>query len=207
MCGPCAKGGLDCRRFDDRWGPTATGNAGSAGNTGNAGQLISLSHEALPLHIRRPMATPQLIGTVYIRDILHLLGPLSLQQYGAYVPHSDENSYSGAVFSRGGEVLAQARHLPSRMGHEPILDLAVECLALAIREISCRTQGMTPITYNPSSPDPMWKYGKALRGLQAALLEPQRARSAEILCATILLTIFEVGFCPEPQMADRGVRS
>ena len=76
--------------------------------------------------------------------------------------------------------------LPSRVGHVECLDDAVRCLAARARQ---------QLSSPSSSPNGLVLslYSKALSSLQTALEGSDSCREPEVLCATQILAIFEVG--------------
>ena len=79
--------------------------------------------------------------------------------------------------------------LPSRVGHVECLDDAVRCLAARARQ---------QLSSPSSSPNGLVLslYSKALSSLQTALEGSDSCREPEVLCATQILAIFEVGSVP-----------
>ena len=76
--------------------------------------------------------------------------------------------------------------LPSRFGHVPCLDDAVRCVAAQVRyRLSAPKE--------PLSPKVLALYSRALASLQAALEDPYHCLQPEVLCATEMLAIYEVG--------------
>lgn len=78
--------------------------------------------------------------------------------------------------------------LPARLGHNEALDKAVASVAAALRwrhTTKTEDQAFTPTTLS--------LYGQALQLLQHALDDAEISSSPEVLCATELLCIFEVG--------------
>lgn len=77
-------------------------------------------------------------------------------------------------------------YLPSRYGHTVCLDDAIRCVAAKVRfRLSSPTA--------PLSATVLALYSKALASLQAALSDPQHCLQAEVLCATEILALYEVG--------------
>ncbi|KAL8650960.1 MAG: hypothetical protein Q9226_004927 [Calogaya cf. arnoldii] len=75
-------------------------------------------------------------------------------------------------------------YLPSRFGQTQCLDDAVCCVASRVRQW----------INNPAEPDrlALELYSKAVRSLQAALENPALCRHPDVLCATEIMTIFEL---------------
>lgn len=78
-------------------------------------------------------------------------------------------------------------HIPCRLGHDDVLDDAAGCVYAAFRELN--TAGRPRLSHSTTS---IALYTRALRSLQRALYDAKRSRTAETLCATALLGIFEV---------------
>ena len=81
--------------------------------------------------------------------------------------------------------------LPSRYGHSACLDDAAHCVAARLR------QWMD----NPSDPPDkgvLSLYSKSLTSLQSALGDPVACLQPEVLCATVILAIYEVSRGPMP---------
>ncbi|KAL7932061.1 hypothetical protein V8C35DRAFT_102054 [Trichoderma chlorosporum] len=76
--------------------------------------------------------------------------------------------------------------IPCRLGHNPALDIAVECL------LQCHTQlleaGQFPEPVNQPSPE----YMRALHTLQNVIADPVLGTSAETVCATMLMAYYEM---------------
>ena len=75
--------------------------------------------------------------------------------------------------------------LPSRLGHNLALDHAIECVARLLRDLR------RPPRYRDVS-KPLSSYGMALKYLQDSIEHPVECLSAEVLCATQLMGLFEV---------------
>jgi len=76
--------------------------------------------------------------------------------------------------------------LPSRFGHVDCLDDAARCLAAKARH-----QLLSPT--NPPNVIVVSLYSRALASLQSALSDPDRFLQPDVLCATEILAIYEVG--------------
>jgi hypothetical protein len=76
-------------------------------------------------------------------------------------------------------------HLPSRYGY-------VECLTLATDCVVARLKQMVLGRDNSEDEYVISLYVKALKSLQIALDDPEQSLHAETLCATELLSLFEV---------------
>jgi hypothetical protein len=82
--------------------------------------------------------------------------------------------------------------VPSRIGHNPALDAAVVCLLQAHSELIRDTphSAFTPPT--AEHPLPSLEYMRALRILQEVIEHPVLGISSETVCATILMSYYEV---------------
>jgi len=76
--------------------------------------------------------------------------------------------------------------IPARLGTSNALDMAVRCLTVHHLGI---TQGNEEIVRHGR-----YAYGKALCNLQKAINDPGEALSSETLCATMILSIYEVDY-------------
>lgn len=74
--------------------------------------------------------------------------------------------------------------IPARLGNSSALDLAVRCLTVHHLGI---TEGNEDIVLHGRI-----AYGKALSSLQRAIYDPAEAMKSETLCATMILSIYEV---------------
>ncbi|KAL7929787.1 hypothetical protein V8C35DRAFT_314791 [Trichoderma chlorosporum] len=83
--------------------------------------------------------------------------------------------------------------IPPRFGHVAALDDAFQCL------ITIAHSFLVP-NYRQSDTVILQRYGKALQSLQKAVDEPNNRYSAEILCATGMLSIFELLNSPNGQL-------
>ena len=83
--------------------------------------------------------------------------------------------------------------LPSRYGHSACLDDAAHCVAARVRQWMD-----TP----SDSPDKgvLSLYSRSLTSLQSALGDPVTCLEPEVLCATVILAIYEVSRGPTPWM-------
>ncbi|KAH6888509.1 hypothetical protein B0T10DRAFT_573249 [Thelonectria olida] len=85
--------------------------------------------------------------------------------------------------------------VPARLGHNPALDTAVECLLQSHSQL-------LRVRSSPSGRVPTdSKYSKALRALQGAIVDPTLAMSAETACAAILMCRYEM-MMPEARGAQ-----
>lgn len=81
--------------------------------------------------------------------------------------------------------------IPPRFGHSVALDDAFRCL------ITVAHSKLVPD--HQSSHELIFSYyGKALRSLQSAVIDPKARYSVEALCATAILALFEVSDCQYP---------
>lgn len=143
------------------------------------------------------------LSSQFIRDILYLAPTMANVGFKADESTSgDVAIYDSYLFSRGGELVSYALHLPSRMGSEPALDAAVECMAVLLRELH---QYLLRPTWGRTESNRMFRpcqktvsiYARALKDLQLALYDDERSRSGETLCAAELLIVFEVLTFPQ----------
>lgn len=164
---------LKCNRFDDTC------------NT------VTVDSAMPPVLVQRPMATPGLLGSANVRDILYLTPTLAAH---GFKPDraGGKGAYDGYIASRGGEIMSFAGHLPSRCGREPVLDMATDCVAAMLREITSCVKNPLASRSLEIPVATMRTYCLALVDLQRALDDVKRSQSAEILCATQLLVLFEV---------------
>lgn len=130
---------------------------------------------------------PRVAGSSDMRDILYLSPMLTTSTRSEA---KRDNNISEFTLSRTRELTSYLFHIPSRAGHEPCLDIAVSCLAASLRELFSQNQQQGNIQVQERT---LSLYSTALKQLQEALNDPIRSRSAETLCATELLCIFEVG--------------
>jgi hypothetical protein len=88
--------------------------------------------------------------------------------------------------------------LPSRIGHNPALDVAVACL------LQCHSQLLYNAAISPhpavaflrdGQKLPSSEYMKALRTLQEVIEHPVLGTSTETVCATLLMSHYEVSYC------------
>lgn len=88
--------------------------------------------------------------------------------------------------------------IPCRLGNDDAIDTAVKCVTVAFYDL------YTSRAPNGSiSPFLISLHTKALKSLRHAFDDPARSRSAETLCATALLCLFEVS--PRQGQGDIGV--
>ncbi len=80
--------------------------------------------------------------------------------------------------------------IPSRFGHVLALDDAFRCL------ITVAHSNLVP-AYKLSGDKILGYYGKALCSLQSAVSDPNSRYTAEVLCATAVLALFEVSTHPQ----------
>lgn len=79
------------------------------------------------------------------------------------------------------------REVPSRLGHNPALDAAAAVLVDVHTSLVHRKMSLEIV--NPQL------YLRAIKTLQACLEDPCQGMSANTLCASVLLSLVEVGFC------------
>jgi hypothetical protein len=76
--------------------------------------------------------------------------------------------------------------IPCRLGHNPALDIAVECL------LQSQTQLLEANQFSQTSNQPSPEYMRALETLQNVIADPVLGNSAETVCATMLMAYYEV---------------
>lgn len=76
--------------------------------------------------------------------------------------------------------------IPCRLGHNPALDLAVECL------LQSHAQLLETNLLCQTDPQPSPEYMKAIQTLQNVIADPVLGTSAETVCATMLMAYYEV---------------
>lgn len=76
--------------------------------------------------------------------------------------------------------------IPCRLGHNPALDIAVECL------LQSHTQLLNSNQFCQNSNQPSPEYMRAIHTLQDVIADPVLGTSAETLCATMLMAYYEV---------------
>jgi hypothetical protein len=125
-------------------------------------------------------------GTAASRDLV-LLAPITTIYIGyASVDYISANIL-WFILSSDRELSSYVSHVPCRSGYDNTLDSAVDCVVAAFHHLCLPLASQSLPARNTIS-----LYTGALRSLQNALYEPERSLSAETLCATVLLCIFEV---------------
>ncbi|KAL7919849.1 hypothetical protein ACQKWADRAFT_300226 [Trichoderma austrokoningii] len=76
--------------------------------------------------------------------------------------------------------------IPCRLGHNPALDIAVECL------LQSHTQLLETNQNCQTDPQPSSEYMKAIQSLQNVIADPVLGTSAETVCATMLMAHYEM---------------
>ncbi|KAL6816710.1 hypothetical protein J3E69DRAFT_375312 [Trichoderma sp. SZMC 28015] len=76
--------------------------------------------------------------------------------------------------------------IPCRLGHNPALDVAVECL------LQCHTQLLEANQFSQPSTQPSPEYMRALQILQNVIADPVLGTSADTVCATMLMAYYEM---------------
>ncbi|KAL6701538.1 hypothetical protein J3F84DRAFT_399269 [Trichoderma pleuroticola] len=76
--------------------------------------------------------------------------------------------------------------IPCRLGHNPALDVAVECL------LQSHTQLLEATQFSQLSTHPSPEYIRALQTLQNVIADPILGTSAETVCATMLMAYYEM---------------
>ncbi|KAH8693575.1 hypothetical protein BGW36DRAFT_207431 [Talaromyces proteolyticus] len=132
-----------------------------------------------------PSALPQFSGTAESADLL-LLAPLTTIHVGrAAIEYLSVNILQFVLPSYEKHA-SYVSHVPCRWGQEVALDHAVGCVVAAFHALHIRDN-----TQSLSKHKPLSLYTRALQFLQQALKDPKRSLSAETLCATELLCLFE----------------
>lgn len=146
---------------------------------------MSIGRQGLRIPLS-PQNPPQFVGTIDIRDLVDLLPAL------ARATHSVEqrSDWQEFIRARVRELTSYIFYLPSRSGHDPALDSAIRATASGFREFA-QHGGDMPSLFRTRHKS-LSLYMEALAELQKALENPVRCTSAEVLCATELLCIFEV---------------
>lgn len=89
------------------------------------------------------------------------------------------------IGSAGKPLMLYLEYLPARLGRNRALDSTIDCVARALRNLCLPADGRSNVGILQS-------YSKALKHLQKNLEDSGDYLSAETLCATQLLGIFEV---------------
>ncbi len=170
-CERCVSGGLTCSGFG-YGSPTPASVAES-----------KRRNEPLPMP-RLPSGAPQINGTSEIRDLL-LIGPMVASK--VFYSHSSDpgDTKMDYLVGRMRRLSSYIYHIPARSGRSSTLDNAVGCCAMALRTIQGSENRLT-------DPKAWYMYGEALRELRGDLQSAERSLLPETLCATELLSYFEV---------------
>ncbi|CEJ93764.1 hypothetical protein VHEMI09333 [[Torrubiella] hemipterigena] len=122
-----------------------------------------------------------------IRDLLYL-APTLIEARSLFGPAQTYHSEYSRMHTR--ELATYAQYLPARIDYDETLDCAIQCASASLREFSAHivTHDTPFVLTNPAV---LAAYSRALNSLQRALRHPERSKTAEILCATKLLMIFE----------------
>lgn len=96
---------------------------------------------------------------------------------------SFENPPNGYQLHHLGRYMTE---IPRRLGHNPALDVAVECL------LQCHTQLLEANQFSQPSTQPSPEYMRALQILQNVIADPVLGTSADTVCATMLMAYYEV---------------
>lgn len=115
-----------------------------------------------------------------------LLAPLTAVHLSRTAIKYVSVNISQFILSPDEERSSYSFHVPYRSGHDA-LDRAVECVIAAFHGLY-----LSDASRSLSALVPLSLYTRALISLQHALDDPKRSHSAETLCATQLLCIFEV---------------
>lgn len=123
-------------------------------------------------------------GTAEARDLLHLMWETNrtVDESAMASPKSAVLEYIG---SAGKPLMLYLEYLPARLGRNTALDSTIDCVARALRNFCFPADGRSNVGVLQS-------YSKALKHLQKNLEDSGDYLSAETLCATQLLGIFEV---------------
>lgn len=123
-------------------------------------------------------------GTAEARDLLHLMWETSrtVNEAAMVSPKSAILEYIGSAAK---PLMLYLEFLPARLGRNRALDSTVDCVAKALRNFCLPADGRSNVSMLQS-------YSKALKHLQKNLEDSGDYLSADTLCATQLLGIFEV---------------
>jgi hypothetical protein len=152
-------------------------------------ELIAISASpaaASALIPRSPSVLPRFAATAESRDLV-LLAPLTAVHLSRTAIKYVSANISQFILSPDEERSSYVFHVPYRSGHDDALDRAVECVIAAFHGLY-----LSDASRYLSVLVPLSLYTRALISLQHALDDPKRSHSAETLCATQLLCIFEV---------------
>lgn len=136
-----------------------------------------------------PWNPPQFVGSEDVRDILYILPFMTDAHYyidGIKIAGREDHVYFG-----GAEIAAYVEFLPARVGYDACLDTALKSVASLFRDLNLN-QTDPPVRDSVVKKSTMSTYIRGLELLQVALDDPRRSNTAEILCATELLAVFEV---------------
>jgi hypothetical protein len=149
-----------------------------------------LSHAAF----RSPIARlhPDLIIPESFSIFLHLTPLTGLRLGIAQLGHSDpgDDGPRDSLFLPPLGSRKLLSFIPSRYGHVPALSHATDCIVAKLQQVAHPPDSRLAIEGEATV---LLHYTKALKALQAALNDETQAMTAETLCATELLGIFEVG--------------
>lgn len=129
------------------------------------------------------------MGSFHIRDILYLIPILANYGGGDTLGVNSADSYE-FLRAQSRELASYVFHLPGRVGVDITLDSASQSVAAILRDVYLYIQSESSAPFCVSSTT-LATYMRALRILQEALYDRQRSMSAEVLCATEMLCVFE----------------
>lgn len=157
------------------------------GNTIEDEKSTQLVSAAVPI---APTGLPQINASSDIRDVLYL-AQFASTQLGKDDVLSKFPTFIGTMSRMRHSYLA---FLPMTAGRDTTLDGAVKCVAAALRQLYFNYYLPSPShTYHQTSQAQIQSlYSQTLRRLQNDLSHPKRATSTEMLCTTVLLSLFEV---------------
>ncbi|QKX63076.1 uncharacterized protein TRUGW13939_10244 [Talaromyces rugulosus] len=154
--------------------PTSVHNRETAEETGSSDRAI----DRVPPY---RLTLPRFNGTVEGAELL-LLAPLTSVHIGRAAREYLSSNLLRFILPSLGEEASYVTHVPCRLGHEVALDHAVQCVVAAFHALHSQSS---------SKQKTLSLYMRALNSLQQAINDPERSLSAETLCATELLCLFE----------------
>jgi hypothetical protein len=158
--------------------PILVHNSETAEETGSS----STHYRAIDRVPPYQLTLPQFNGTVEGAELL-LLAPLTTIHIGRAAREYLSANLLRFILPSRGEEASYVTHVPCRLGHEVALDHAVQCVVAAFHALHSQSS---------SKQKTLSLYMCALKSLQQAIDDPERSLSAETLCATQLLCLFEV---------------
>jgi hypothetical protein len=153
-------------------------------NSEAAEETESLSTHSLTIERDPPyrLTVPRFNGAVEGAELL-LLAPLTTIHIGRAAREYLSANLLRFILPSLGEEVSYVTHVPCRLGYEVALDHAVQCVVAAFHALNSQSS---------SKQKTLSLYMRALNSLQQAIDDPERSLSAETLCATELLCLFEV---------------